>query len=62
MTLEEYIRSKLTTNDDGEFLFDAWIDTDGRVHIKFIEWGETGPEFVVNKNAVELIDGKEQKL
>lgn len=59
MTLEEYIRSKLTKSLDGEFMFDAWADVDGKLHIIFIGWKANGPEFVVAGNTATLAEGDE---
>lgn len=61
VTLEEYIRSKLTKNLDGEFLFDAWVEGDS-LRILFIHYGENEDSshgFIVVGNTVVPMRGDE---
>lgn len=60
MTLEEYIRSKLTKNLDGEFLFDAWFEG-GSLRILFINYDEDEDShgFIVVGNTVVPMRGDE---
>lgn len=60
MTLEEYIRSKLTKNLDGEFLFDAWVEGDS-LRILFIHYGENEDShgFIIIGNTTVPMRGDE---